>query len=196
MRSLGALFGACMLLVACEQPGFECGTPAPDDRDEITRCDRAQEICVCQTRSCARVDVPGPAPQPACSDEDGGADSNTRCTSLEPTPAQACASGYRYVDTPYARSDWANRCVPKDHVSTADHLQDSSERGQACDPNEIRDAGPAPMMSMPDATVDLGDPDGAVMDASRDADGGDATVADGGDPDSSVDEDSGMESVP
>lgn len=144
----------CAVLAGCKQQGFECGTPASDDPDVITRCDRSQEVCICATRSCAkRVPVPEHPP----SGLDAGVDAAV-------DPDAICDSGLRYVEKPFAHKDWAGKCVPPEHKPNDDvAILESDERGQACDPGEVRDA----MMSEPepepeDSGMDSGPPDAAI----------------------------------
>jgi len=78
------LFGAFTSVVAaCKvENGFQCGTPLSSDPDIVRTCDRPREVCVCETSSCA-----------------------TRVNTSD------CASGLRYTDEPFARSDLAGTCA-------------------------------------------------------------------------------------
>jgi hypothetical protein len=186
MRSLG--LSLCITVIAattavgCKQDSFECGTPSSSDPDVITRCDRALEICVCATRSCAKKEPLPPDSEPDAGDMDGGAG---------PSP---CDSGFRYVDVPFANGTWAGECVPSSHVRTDNDFLESGERGQACDPAEVRDSG---MMSMmPDGAGTDAGPSDAGTDAGPDADvdaGGDAAVDSGPSDAGADDDDSGAE---
>lgn len=55
------------------------------DDDTVARCTVGSQVCICDTRSCA-----------------------------ERVPASQCASGYRYVERPFADEDVAERCVPSE----------------------------------------------------------------------------------
>lgn len=181
MSSIRFAFGIAVIaattVVGCKQDSFECGTPSSSDPDEITRCDRALEICVCATRSCAKKEAPGPDPEPDAGKLDGG--------------SGECDSGFRYVDEPFANETWAGECVPTSHLRTDDDYLESDERGQACDPGEVRDSGMMSMMPEEDAGMDAGPPD-AGMDAGPDSgrDAADDSGATDGGPD---DDDSGAE---
>lgn len=110
------------------QDGFECGSPQRNNPDVIGRCSRNLEVCMCATSSCAvqdRGQFRGPAPEDGTDEPDpmpaAGGDGAGGAEPAPPTPAGSniCKSGYRYTDTPFANSTWANRCVPLVHLQTA-----------------------------------------------------------------------------
>lgn len=104
---------ALSLAPGCTQRGFVCGSPAADNPEVFRRCDRAQEICVCATGGCAK-----------------------------PTSASdRCASGFRYVEAPFADPDIARQCVESTHVAARTGYLTHAQIGQACEP-EANDAGP------------------------------------------------------
>ena len=84
-------------LVACPTTGFECGVPLEDD--QISRCNRGTEVCVCETRSCA-----------------------------EHAPTDECASGLRYVERPFAHDGLDRRCVPLSSASWIIQQSDDSQQ--------------------------------------------------------------------
>jgi hypothetical protein len=94
--------------------GFECGVPQRHNPEVIQRCARNLEVCVCATASCAVRDVGQFADPSASLDEPGGMGGNA---GSQPSPEGACASGYRYVDTPFANPRWAGECVPRSHLA-------------------------------------------------------------------------------
>jgi hypothetical protein len=61
-----------LTLCACERSPFECARKLGSNSEDISRCDRPREVCVCATRQCAI---------PAASTE--------------------CPSGYRYAESPF-----------------------------------------------------------------------------------------------
>lgn len=76
---LGALSG-----MYCERPGWKCGTYLHGNSDEIRRCNREDEVCICSHYSCAvRV------------------------------PKDTCVSEYLYVDDDYALESLQGTCVAK-----------------------------------------------------------------------------------
>lgn len=88
--------GLVVASMACdlERPGFECGTPSELDEHVVQRCTRADEVCVCATRSCAVAEPQG--------------------------TSDRCSSGYRYVGQPFADATLAGECVLDDHVPQDD----------------------------------------------------------------------------
>lgn len=98
-------------LTACAQPGFECGREVPGKPGTFRRCDEFNEICVCYTNSCAEVVPkvdPHPKAQPAV-EPDAGNDASAPAPPKTDGKPEFCASGYRYVDAPFASKP--NTCV-------------------------------------------------------------------------------------
>jgi hypothetical protein len=64
--------------------GFQCGAAIEGRPNTVRLCNRANEVCVCETNSCAvRV------------------------------PTDICASGLKYVEAPFALPSFAEQCVEK-----------------------------------------------------------------------------------
>ncbi len=179
--SLMALVGAGALGSGCSESGFECGREVPGKAGTFRRCDRANEVCVCHTSSCARRVIKG-------------AISNN--TSEAGEAAQpSCPSGLQYVKSPFARRDLASKCVPVSHLELGGGdagLQDFAEGELICpgapispglpqeppatsgdsgppepdagqpQPEPIEDAGSVPDANLPDATITDAGSDGAV----------------------------------
>lgn len=82
--------------------GFRCGEFMPSDGVTVQSCEGEYEMCVCLTRSCAKLDVAGPQAVGGL----GGA----------LAALGECDSGYRYADRPFADSTWAGKCVPESHL--------------------------------------------------------------------------------
>jgi hypothetical protein len=111
-------------LAACRpSDGFECGE-AFGDEGAFRECTRSREVCICATNSCARR-------------EHGG----------------DCTSGYRYVDTPFARKDVAGRCVEQEFLGWRIEQTDAVKGCEA-----VRDGGAVDAGAITDAMV----PDGAA----------------------------------
>jgi hypothetical protein len=118
MTRLGRLARVALLLgvpgvlssSGCQQEaGFECGRLVPGTTT-VRACDRALEVCVCSTNSCATKvgllpqDRGGDAGGPSLAAGGGEAVQYGDCLA----PGEA---GYRYVEAPYARDDLAGKCV-------------------------------------------------------------------------------------
>jgi len=109
---------ASVLFSGCEQEaGFECGRVVPGS-STIRICDRANEVCVCATNSCAiKVGFP---PDERSRFDGGGGNSSIAGASARQAEERSdwgdCSgpgmTGYRYSDAPYAREDLAGTCVP------------------------------------------------------------------------------------
>jgi hypothetical protein len=112
LARIALLAGAASVLSSsgCQQEaGFECGRQVPGTTT-VRACDRALEVCVCATNSCA-VKV-GLLPQDRQGDAGGpsivagGGEAAQWGDCLGPGEA-----GYRYAEAPYAREDLAGKCV-------------------------------------------------------------------------------------
>jgi hypothetical protein len=187
---------AVLCLPACAEQGFECGREVPGQAGVFRRCDRAGEVCICATNSCAR--------RVARSAGDAGAEDagQTRANSREPGIPEAeveeCPSGLLYVAAPFARPDLADKCVPEEHrqLSTPAGVLSFAEGELICpgspvtevaedtDEPEQRDAAPpSPGPGQPDGAPDAGAEDGAVDAASPAEPGedpGDASLPEAG----------------
>ena len=80
---------------ACKQDGFKCGRELRGEDGIAQRCTGELEVCVCATSSCAVREL---------ADE-------------SKSVQEGCASGYRYLDKPFANDSWAKECVPKAHLA-------------------------------------------------------------------------------
>lgn len=113
MSLLARLLRGCLpialvpfLLGGCPTSGFECGTPLASDPDQTYTCSRPEEVCVCATRSCARID------HPASDAKD------------------PCPSGLRYVDEVafVTDDDMVGQCVDEAHASSKIEQPDVQSR--------------------------------------------------------------------
>lgn len=107
------------LLGGCPTSGFECGTPLASDPDQTYTCSRPEEVCICATRSCARVEHPA-------SDA-----------------AEPCSSGLRYVKEKIfvADDDLAGQCVDIAHAPTKISQPDVQSRCPGSPPLEETSGG-------------------------------------------------------
>lgn len=144
------LFAFWALISSCADNGFECGREVPGKPGTFRRCDRADEICVCHTNSCARSVAAAP-------EGDAG-------TSFAPDlpPPDRCPSGWRYVESPFARSDLAGSCVTQSQIDLGGGkdkgLLSFAEGELVCPGSPVTptpvDAGPNPPPTpIPDAHV-------------------------------------------
>ena len=121
LLGLGAIFN-CVL--SCAEDGFACGRPLRGDSEKAQRCTAPLEVCVCATNSCARPDF-------QTEDIDGGLESSM--AEAEETEDEGPCT-LRYVDAPFARAEWAGRCVPEGH-GTADEVLDQRDGANSFCPN-------------------------------------------------------------
>jgi len=84
LRSWLAAMGAVVLcLSGCGQPpSFRCGVALDSNNQNVTRCSRNLEICVCENNYCARE-----------------------------VSLMECGSGYKYVEYPFVPVGVADTCV-------------------------------------------------------------------------------------
>jgi hypothetical protein len=116
---------------ACEQePGFECGRLVPGT-STIRRCDRALEVCVCATNSCARRVGFTDAEQGSLSDGGSGyaGEATAKAWGDCRGPGE---TGYVYAEAPYARDDLAGKCVPEIHLRLGDIVPSKEAPGPGC----------------------------------------------------------------
>jgi hypothetical protein len=130
LRSSGKWIGRALLLsalapvmIACAPRGYACGEETPLEKDSVRRCDGPDEVCICATHSCAvrTFDVPGAgadagadagSPSPAASSGDGA------CPDGRPRDDdKPCASGLRYLGSPFANEKWNGCCVDPAHAT-------------------------------------------------------------------------------
>lgn len=184
--------GANALFLGCSSDDFQCGLPVDGSEGTIRRCDRALEVCVCATNSCARR-VPTPTPKSDSGTADSGtADSGTGDSGVpdagpqecKGTPAECCekrgentegagecCSGYMYVDAPFARDGIAGKCVPVRDLMFLPVVPNDDNPGPACPGVEAVDAGED---SSPDSSMDSGPSSGGAG-GSPDGSGGNAS---------------------
>lgn len=159
--ALTALAGAGALASGCAETGFECGREVPGKVGTFRRCDRENEVCVCHTNSCAKR-----VSQGAVSDN-----ASREGEAAQPT----CPSGWLYVESPFARSNLAGKCVPQSHLQLSGDagLKDFSEGELICPGSPISPPSPpsppAPEPSARDAGSDERDSGAAPNEPIEDA---------------------------
>jgi hypothetical protein len=121
----------------CQDEGFECGRVI-DGTSTVRRCDRALEICVCSTGSCAKK--VGPAAKEVREADGGSGGAPDANASAEPT--EGCETGYRYVDAPFARAHLAGECVSKNDMDLTPIVPSEEAPGPACVGVTVPEAGP------------------------------------------------------
>jgi hypothetical protein len=152
-----AVVMAVVIAVGCAETGFECGREVPGKPGTIRRCDRANEVCVCLTNSCARRVSVGPVR------------SNT--SDAGEARQQSCPSGWLYVKSPFARADVAGECVPQSHLDLSGDagIKDFAKGELICPGSPITPPEPKPVPPALDAgpdPMDSGSNDsGPVFDA-------------------------------
>ena len=96
------LVSSPLAIFSCSSSGFECGTPLASDLEQTYTCSRPEEVCVCDTRSCARIEHPGSQ------------------VSVASATTKPCESGLRYVleEEFVADHTLAGKCVDPAHASS------------------------------------------------------------------------------
>jgi hypothetical protein len=145
VRALAVSGGASVLVFSgCDpEEGFLCGRVAAGS-NVVRTCDRALEVCICATNSCARkVGIPreqrGDASTAGIAGAVTAGDEWGDCSGPRMT-------GYRYSEAPFARDDLAGKCVPPSALRLGDIVPSKNAPGPAC-PGQVENVA-APDASM------------------------------------------------